>query len=368
MTPHRSSATLLALIFALLIIYASLYPFSGWRDQGINPFYFLNAPWPRYWSRFDVVANFLGYAPLGFLATLALLRTRLLPQPIALMTLACGLLSLSMEALQAYLPLRVPQLSDLLLNTGGALTGSVLAVVLERMGVVDRWSRFRARWFVRDARAPLVLIALWPVALLFPPAVPLALGQVRRRLHEHLNDFVEGTPLASLIDEPSAYMMPLSSLGELLCVALGFLIPCLLAYAVTLGWHRRALLWLGGSLSALAASSLSSALSYSPEHAWGWLSFASQVGLGLGALLALMCLALPRKLCLGLLVAALVWQLSLINSAPETPYYALALQGWEQGRFIRFHGLAQWLGWLWPYAALWVALMALSRRDSALHR
>ena len=24
----------------------------------------------------------------------------------------------------------------------------------------------------------------------------------------------------------------------------------------------------------------------------------------------------------------------------------------EQGRFIRFHGLAQWLGWLWPYAAV----------------
>ena len=28
------------------------------------------------------------------------------------------------------------------------------------------------------------------------------------------------------------------------------------------------------------------------------------------------------------------------------------LQGWEQGRFVRFHGLAQWVGWLWPYAAM----------------
>jgi hypothetical protein len=151
-------------------------------------------------------------------------------------------------------------------------------------------------------------------------------------------------------------------------VALGFLIPCLLAYAITLGWHRRALLWLWAALVALAASSLSAALSYSPENAWGWLSLAAQVGLALGAMMALLCLALPRKWCLGLLVVALVWQLSLINSAPETPYFAQALQSWEQGRFIRFHGLAQWLGWIWPYAALMVTLVSLSRKQDALRR
>jgi VanZ family protein len=368
MHPHRSSATLLALIFALLIIYASLYPFAGWRNQGINPFYFLTAPWPRYWGRFDVVANFLGYAPLGFLAALSLLRTRLLPQPALLAGLACSALSVLLEALQSYLPYRVPQLSDWLLNSGGALVGAYLALALERMGVIDQWIRFRARWFVRDARAPLVLLALWPMALLFPPVVPLALGQIRRRFHDFLNTLAEGTPFAAMIDEPIGYVLPMSNLSELIAVALGFVIPCLLAYTVTLGWHRRALLLLAGVILALAASSLSATLSYSPEHAWGWLSFASSAGLCAGVMAALLCLTLPRKLCLGLLVAALVWQLSLINSAPETPYYAQALQGWEQGRFIRFHGLAQWLGWLWPYAALISVLIALSRKDNSLYR
>ncbi len=363
MQPHRSSATLLALIFASLIVYASLYPFTGWRDQGINPFYFLNAPWPRYWSRFDVVANFVGYAPLGFLTTLALVRTRLLPHPVWLVAFGCGLLSLVLEALQSYLPMRVPERSDWLLNCGGALLGALVATALERWGVIDHWSRFRARWFVRDARAALVLLALWPLALLFPPAVPLALGQIRRRFHDYLNNAVEGTPFAMLIDEPSAYLLPLSSLGELICVALGFLVPCLLAYAVTLGWQRRGLLWMGMAVLATFASSLSAALSYSPAHAWGWLSLASQVGLILGVLLALLCLTLPRRLCLGLLVAALVWQLSLVNYAPETPYYAQTLQSWEQGSFIRFHGLAQWLGWFWPYVTLLTALVALSRKD-----
>ncbi len=368
MQPHRSSATLLALIFALLIVYATLHPFDGWRDQGINPFYFLDAPWPRYWSRFDIVANFVGYLPLGFLVTLGLMRTRLLPQPALIAALGSAVFSLLLEAMQSYLPQRVPQLSDWLLNSGGALVGAFLAMALERWGVIDRWNRFRERWFVRDARAPLVLLALWPAALLFPPAVPLALGQIRERLHEFLNEVVEGTPFAPLIDEPGLYLLPLSNWGELMCVALGFAIPCLMAYTITLGWHRRLLLWISGVGVALAASSLSAALSYSPEHAWGWLSLASQVGLGIGMAAALLCIALPRKLCIGLLVAALVWQLSLVNSAPETPYFAQTLQSWEQGSFIRFHGLAQWLGWLWPYAALVVALTALSRRELSPHR
>jgi hypothetical protein len=48
------------------------------------------------------------------------------------------------------------------------------------------------------------------------------------------------------------------------------------------------------------------------------------------------------------LLVALVVHLSVLNQAPASAYFADTLQAWEQGRFIRFHGLAQWLGWLWP--------------------
>jgi hypothetical protein len=47
------------------------------------------------------------------------------------------------------------------------------------------------------------------------------------------------------------------------------------------------------------------------------------------------------------------------------PYFAQTLQSWEQGRFIRFNGLAQWLGWLWPFAALVYVLLRVSRREAA---
>ncbi|MGZ5848710.1 MAG: VanZ family protein, partial [Ramlibacter sp.] len=56
--------------------------------------------------------------------------------------------------------------------------------------------------------------------------------------------------------------------------------------------------------------------------------------------------------------------LSLLNQAPASPYFAHLLQAWEQGRFIRFHGLAQWLGWLWPYAALAYVLVRVSGSEA----
>jgi VanZ family protein len=360
--PHRSSATLLAGVFALLIVYASLYPFAGWRDQDINPFHFFIAPWPRYWSQFDTTANFLGYMPLGFLLALALLRSTVWPQPALIATLLASVLSALLEGAQSYLPQRVPQLSDWLLNSGGALAGAIIAVMMQRIGWVDHWSRFRARWFVQEARAPLVLLALWPAALLFPPPAPLALGQVRQRLYEFFYKLLEGTFVFPLLSEPGTYLQKLSNIGELICVALGFVIPCLLAYGVTQGIGRRAVLWLMGIAVTLAASSLSATLSYSPEHAWAWLSRPALMGLGLGMLLAFAAILLPRRWCFALLLVALVWQLSWINAAPETPYFAQTLQSWEQGRFIRFHGLAQWLGWLWPYAVLWVTLGAVVQR------
>ena len=58
-------------------------------------------------------------------------------------------------------------------------------------------------------------------------------------------------------------------------------------------------------------------------------------------------------------LAALV---ALVNQAGSDPYFASSLQGWEQGRFIRFHGLAQWIGWFWPFVALLFLLVRITDR------
>jgi hypothetical protein len=56
---------------------------------------------------------------------------------------------------------------------------------------------------------------------------------------------------------------------------------------------------------------------------------------------------------------------SLVSQTSEDVYFAQSLQAWEQGRFIRFHGAAQWVGWLWPYAAMAYLLGRAASRDEA---
>ena len=75
MPAHKTSAWPLAQAYAVLIAYASLYPFEGWRLQGLAPWAFLASPWPRWWTGFDLAANVAGYAPLGFLLALGVRRT-----------------------------------------------------------------------------------------------------------------------------------------------------------------------------------------------------------------------------------------------------------------------------------------------------
>lgn len=117
---QKTTAWPLALVFICLVVYASLYPFSQWRDQGISPLRFLTAPFPPYWTAFDVGVNMAGYAPLGFLLALSALRSRRVAWAVTVATLAAGTLSLGMETLQSYLPSRVPSNVDWMLNTLGA--------------------------------------------------------------------------------------------------------------------------------------------------------------------------------------------------------------------------------------------------------
>jgi len=56
----------------LLIIYASLYPLTGWHDSGGDPLTFLGAAWPRYYTGFDLATNVVAYLPFGFFCTAAL--------------------------------------------------------------------------------------------------------------------------------------------------------------------------------------------------------------------------------------------------------------------------------------------------------
>lgn len=355
----------LALATICLIVYASLYPFTEWRNQGISPLTFLTASLPRYWTGFDVGVNIAGYAPLGFLLALAALRSGRTRWAVSVAVLAAGILSLVMEGLQSYLPARIPSNVDFVLNSIGAWLGACTAWLLEKAGALDRWNRFRTRWFVSEARGALVLLALWPVALLFPASVPLGLGQVLERLEYTLAEILTDTPFLEWLPVRDIELQPLVPGAEVICVALGALIPCLLGYSVVRTLAQRVVFLILTLAAGVALTALSAALSYGPDHAWAWLDLPVQVGLVLGGVLSLLLLPVPRRGSAALLLLALSVHLSLLNQAPMGPYFAETLQIWEQGRFIRFNGLAQWLGWLWPYAVLLYVLVRLSSRRAS---
>jgi VanZ family protein len=361
---HKTAAWPLALVYIGLIVYASLYPFGEWRDQGIAPWAFLSAPWPRYWTGFDVTINVLGYMPLGGLLALSALRTGRSRHPVLLPALVGAVLALTMECLQGYLPARVASREDLLLNLGGAWAGAMVTLVLEKLGAIDRWSRLRARWFVDHSRGGLVLLALWPMALLFPAAVPFGLGQVLDRLEGAWGEWMVDSPFLDWLPTPGLELRPLVPGAELVCVALGLLIPCLLGFCVIRAIPRRLVLVLLVLALGVATTGLSAALSWGPTHAWSWLDLPTQMGLATAAVLALLLLAIPARASAALVLLALGIYLSLLNQAPESPYFAQTLQEWEQGRFIRFNGLAQWVGWLWPYGTLVYVLSLVWRRDA----
>ncbi len=368
MARHRSSAAPLALLYAALIIYASLSPFTGWKQPAGVPFFGLgHMPWRPWWTGFDLMSNLLGYMPFGALLFGAQVRSgRPLAVSAVTTVLVGAALSLCMESLQNWLPQRVPSLADWLLNTAGTALGLLVALAVRALGGVDRWQVVRDRWFISHSAGGIALLLLWPVALLFPVPVPFGLGQVLVRLQEVAAAALNGTPWASWVEgwvNAREALTPLSRGAEWVAIVLGFLAPCLVAFTVVQSGWRRAAPVPAALAVGLAVTTLSTALNFGPQHALAWLTPAVVPALVVGGMLALALAFMPRRGAAGLGLVVLTVLVALVARAPIDPYYAESLQAWEQGRFIRFHGAAQWVGWLWPYAALVYLLTRVAVRD-----
>lgn len=368
--PQRSSAAPLALVYALLLLYASLYPFSGWRWPPVpSPGMLLMLPWPPWRIPFDLWSNVLGYLPLGALLYVAQVRAGRAAWQAGLAALvAASALSYLTEVTQQFLPGRVPSRVDWALNSAGAAAGAALAALLHALGLLQRWQAVRERWFLRDSAGGLSLLALWPVGLLFPTPLPLGVGHVAGQLHGTLAMWFDGVPWArgfvAMLQETPLPVQPLPPLSDAVVQLLGVLAPCLLAFSVARRGWRRAVLALGLPVVGVGATTLSTALSFGPVNALAWVTPQTLPALTLGTLLALPCAWLEPRAAAGLGLAVLGALVVLVSQAPVDPYFAESLQRWEQGRFIRFNGLALWIGWLWPYAAMAWLLGRLGRASA----
>lgn len=194
--PKRAQILIGVLAYAALIVYGSLYPFSGWTANE-DTFAFLSTWNIKALSLPDLVVNSLIYLPLGAGIRLATVRWPLVVS-VLLATLVGGALSLCIETFQSHLPQRVPSLSDLILNTGGAFVGATLVGLLNPRG--QRYAAAQA-WRVRDFQpgheANLLLAALfgWSLSQLSPFVPSLDVGSIRAGL----------APLAAVMTDPSRF-------------------------------------------------------------------------------------------------------------------------------------------------------------------
>jgi hypothetical protein len=217
------------------------------------------------------------------------------------------------------------------------------------------------------------LLLLWPFGLLFPTPVPLGLGQVWPKVLDAataLGQWAEGAPWAAqgLQALALAQLAParLSPLAEAALTAFGLLTPCLLIYTVTRPGWRRLVLALGAANVGLATTTLATALNFGPQHMLAWLTPTTLPAFAVAIVLAALAVGVSRRAAAALGLVSVTALLVLSAQAPTDPYFADSLQAWEQGRFIRFHGVSQWLGLLWPFALLAHLLRGVGARDEGI--
>ena len=345
--PRPTLPLYLAAAYTLLVIYASLHPFTGWRDTGVEPTAFLLSSWPRYWTVFDLITNVLAYLPLGFLWVPALQARTGRPVAVIVAGTLCACLSLSMETLQNYLPSRVPSNIDFSCNALGAWLGAALGAFWGA-ALLDggRLHALRTRLVGAGAMADagLVLLALWLLTQLNPETVLFGNGDLRSLL-----GFLEVPPPAPYTAQQFSRIEAAVVTCNTLAVAL--LTGCLLR-------HTRLAMTAALLIFALCVKSLSLMLLMDSVAGWAWLTPGSATGLMMGAILWLATSWLARPLRQSLAALSLLLATALVNLSPENPYFSAILQVWQQGHFLNFNGLTRLTSALWPFLALpW--LMAL---------
>lgn len=337
----------LALAYTALVIYASLHPFSGWRDFGVSPLAFLDAGWPRWWTGFDLAANVIVYVPLGYLLALTFSRVtgRLLPAILGAL-LASGI-SFAVEAAQTWLPSRVASNLDLACNIAGACLGA-LAAWRSGTRALDWLGRLEHRLVapVPHADAGLVLLGLWLMTQLSPETLLFGAGDLRQLL---------GLTPAIAYAAPSFFVLEFVIIA---CntVAIGLIVRTLLADR-----HSPAATVLVFFLVALTIRAIGATVLIGPREAMAWLTPGAGLGLSVGALLLGGLLLLPANWRIAVAGLALMAGAVLVNLAPANPYSAAALAAWRQGHFLNFNGLTRLIASLWPFLTL-PYLMLLGRR------
>ncbi len=326
--------------YGVLVSYASLQPLTSLRAQHHEPLAFLTAPWPRYVTAFDMATNVLAYLPLGALAVVAVYPRVSGAAALALAALCGGMLSIGLEAMQNYLPGRIPSNVDVVTNiTGtllGAIAGALLAPRILRKGGL---AGLRDKLFMPGRRTDLglLIIGLWLLTQLNPETLLFGNGDLR--------ELLGAAPSAAYPAQTFIRIEGVVAAANLIAVALltgALLMP---------GQPARGLIVLLVAI-ALVVRMAAFAVLFAPGEALAWATPGALAGLAAGVVLAFAALALPRGPAIALAGLLLMSGTALVNVAPPNPYLASSLGLWQQGHFLNFNGATHLASLLWPFVAL----------------
>ena len=318
-------------VWAMLLAYASLYPFWPLRLPSPDAALGFFIP-PRYPSRADIGFNVIAYIPLGTLACLYFRQAAEGLRPIAKAVLLATAFSLGMELLQFFIPNRVASVYDLLANAGGALLGSLVfadplySTVTRPLGQLREETIIPGAW----GDAGLVLIMLWLLAQ-FNPALPFfGAGDIAGNFEEELG-----------IAESVAVGMSICGFGLFISTLARMEAGSLRVTVVLLSLA----LWLKFVFASLILQ---------PNFSAGWVSTGRVLGLvgGMAIFIPLRGLARAARMyaALVLILAGALFSKIFGEYSPLEEF--LRLFRWPHGQLGSFATLTRFLHELWPFAAV----------------
>jgi hypothetical protein len=126
----------IAVLFALFtgfIFYGALFPFHDWRIPERPTLTILFLDWLDHIFLFDIVQNLLLFLPSGlFLGCLLILQKVSTKKTLLIPTLVSFCISLTVELLQTFNPVRIPSLLDITLNVISGFWGASMASLFMR--------------------------------------------------------------------------------------------------------------------------------------------------------------------------------------------------------------------------------------------
>ena len=345
---HSRLPHALVALYAAAIAYASLQPFGDWMvPLPETPFWLFGPDTPRT-TRFDLIANFATYVPLGLFASLMFRRATAFGCMLAALVVG-ALMSFAMETLQWYMPPRYANVLDFASNSLGALAGGVIGAAYRRLPLRAAIRGARPRFVLPGTMGDfgMALLAMWLVAQLNPAIPPFALTfdpepllgvAATRRTQD----------LAAILIEAAQSAFQLLGIG---------------LFVTLLVRERRyatgtALLLIGLALLLKGGAAM---LLLRPDAFVSWISPGVLLGVVTGALLLVPASLLPRPARVAGCAVALLSSLLVPLLAPDMMFAAppLTLFNWRYGHLLNFNGLTRIILVAWPLAAAaWLFVLA----------